>query len=116
MATCYAMGTCLSGCWWKWSPTSWRIKVQEERNTKGRIVLAANYGYVTAVETTLKSLFYHTPRVTVYLANEDILAEWFRNINHHLAGPGSRLVDLKIALARLPLVKRLGPTSISMVT
>lgn len=110
------MGTCLSGCWWKWSPTLWHIKVQEERNAKGRIVLAANYGYVIAVETTLKSLFYHTPRVTVYLANEDILAEWFRNINHHLAGPGSRLVDLKIALARLPLVKRLGPTSISMVT
>lgn len=52
----------------------------------------------------------------MYLANEDILAEWFRNINHHLAGPGSRLADLKIALARLLLVKRLGPTSISMVT
>lgn len=32
---------------------------------------------MTAVETTLKSLFYHTPRVTVYLANEDIPAEWF---------------------------------------
>ena len=88
MATCYAMGTCLSGCWWKWSPTLWHIKVQEERNAKGRIVLAANYGYVTAVETTLKSLFYHTPRVTVYLANEDIPAEWFaEEYNMHFNQP-----------------------------
>ena len=35
MVTCYAMGTCLSGCWWKWSPTLWYIKIQEERNAKG---------------------------------------------------------------------------------
>ncbi|MGZ9850622.1 glycosyltransferase family 8 protein [Limosilactobacillus ingluviei] len=68
---------------------------------KTAIVLAANYGYLPAAETTLKSLFYHTPRVTVYLANEDIPPEWFRNINHKLAGTGSRLVDLKIDLARL---------------
>lgn len=46
---------------------------------KTAIVLAANYGYLPAAETTLKSLFYHTPRVTVYLANEDIPPEWFRN-------------------------------------
>lgn len=76
---------------------------------KEAIVLAANYGYVTAAETTLKSLFYHTPRVTVYLANEDIPAEWFRNINHHLAGTGSRLVDLKIDLARLATGKTTWP-------
>ena len=50
------------------------------------IVLSANYDYVNAAETTLKSIFYHTPHAQVYLANMDILQEWFTNINQKLAG------------------------------
>lgn len=57
------------------------------------IALAANYGYVNAAETTLKSIFYHTPHAQVYLANMDIPQEWFANINQKLAGTGSHLYD-----------------------
>ena len=57
------------------------------------IALAANYDYVNAAETTLKSIFYHTPNAQVYLANMDIPQEWCTNINQTLAGTGSHLHD-----------------------
>lgn len=65
------------------------------------IVLAANYDYVNAAETTLKSIFYHTPHAQVYLANMDIPQEWFTNINQKLAGTGSYLHDLKVDVEHL---------------
>ena len=69
------------------------------------IALAANYGYVNAAETTLKSIFYHTPHAQVYLANMDIPQEWFTNINQKLAGTGSHLHDLKVDVGYLPTGK-----------
>lgn len=65
------------------------------------IALAANYSYVNAAETTLKSIFYHTPHAQVYLANMDIPQEWFTNINQKLAGTGSYLHDLKVDVEHL---------------
>lgn len=65
------------------------------------IALAANYGYVNAAETTLKSIFYHTPHAQVYLANMDIPQEWFANINLRLAGTRSCLHDLKVDVEHL---------------
>ena len=62
------------------------------------IALAANYGYLDKVETTLKSIFKHTPEVEVYLANMDIPQEWFVAVNKKLAPVGSKLHDLKIDL------------------
>ena len=69
------------------------------------IVIAANYDYVNAAETTLKSIFYHTPHAQVYLANMDIPQEWFTNINQKLAGTGSHLHDLKVDVGYLPTGK-----------
>ena len=69
------------------------------------IALAANYDYVNAAETTLKSIFYHTPQAQVYLANMDIPQEWFANINQKLAGTGSHLHDLKVDVGYLPTGK-----------
>ncbi|UFK65169.1 glycosyltransferase [Limosilactobacillus reuteri] len=69
------------------------------------VALAADYGYVTALETTLKSIFYHTPNVHVYLANMDIPPEWFRNINQKLSPVGSQLHDLKIDLNQMAIGK-----------
>ena len=69
------------------------------------IALAANYDYVNAAETTLKSIFYHTPHAQVYLANMDIPQEWFTNINQKLAGTGSHLHDLKVDVGYLPTGK-----------
>lgn len=70
---------------------------------KAVIALAADYGYLNQVETALKSIFYHTPRAQVFLANQDIPQEWFLNINAKLAPTGSHLFDLKINLADLTL-------------
>lgn len=69
------------------------------------IALAADYDYVNAAETTLKSIFYHTPHAQVYLANMDIPQEWFTNINQKLAGTGSHLHDLKVDVGYLPTGK-----------
>lgn len=69
------------------------------------IALAADYDYVNAAETTLKSIFYHTPHAQVYLANMDIPQEWFTNINQNLAGTGSHLHDLKVDVGYLPTGK-----------
>ncbi|MGZ7883189.1 glycosyltransferase family 8 protein [Limosilactobacillus ingluviei] len=69
------------------------------------IALAADYDYVNAAETTLKSIFYHTPHAQVYLANMDIPQEWFTNINQKLAGTGSYLHDLKVDVGYLPTGK-----------
>ena len=62
------------------------------------IALAANYGYLDKAETTLKSIFKHTPKAEVYLANMDIPQEWFVAVNEKLAPVGSKLHDLKIDL------------------
>lgn len=48
------------------------------------IALAANYGYLDKAETTLKSIFKHTPKAEVYLANMDIPQEWFAAVNEKL--------------------------------
>lgn len=65
---------------------------------KKAIALAANYGYLDKAETTLKSIFKHTPKAEVYLANMDIPQEWFAAVNEKLAPVGSKLHDLKIDL------------------
>lgn len=69
------------------------------------IALAANYGYLDKAETTLKSIFKHTPKAEVYLANMDIPQEWFFAVNEKLAPVGSKLYDLKIDLTKLKVGK-----------
>lgn len=71
---------------------------EEEFLMRRVIALAANYGYLDKAETTLKSIFKHTPKAEVYLANMDIPQEWFTAVNEKLASVGSKLHDLKIDL------------------
>ena len=78
---------------------------EEEFLMRKVIALAANYGYLDKVETTLKSIFKHTPKVEVYLANMDIPQEWFVAVNKKLASVGSVLYDLKIDLDKFEVGK-----------
>ncbi|CAI3417150.1 MAG: hypothetical protein SOR80_05385 [Enterococcus cecorum] len=69
------------------------------------IALAANYGYLDKAETTLKSIFKHTPNAEVYLANMDIPQEWFVAINEKLSTIDCKLYDLKIDINELEIGK-----------
>lgn len=63
---------------------------------KAVVALAANYDYLAPAETTLKSIFLHTPQAEVYLLNRDIPQEWFLAVQHKLTPVGGQLHDLKV--------------------
>lgn len=59
------------------------------------IALAANYNYLTAAETAIKSILYHVRNVKIYLFNYDIPQEWFINVNQYANQIGCQIVDEK---------------------
>ncbi|MQB80934.1 hypothetical protein DN452_09510 [Lactobacillus reuteri] len=69
------------------------------------VALAANYGYLSQIETTLKSIIYQTPSIEVYIVNMDIPQEWFCGINRSLKAIGSAVIDVKVDLNQLTLGK-----------
>lgn len=64
--------------------------------TKLTFVLAADYGYLRYLETTLKSVCYHHDNCKVYIMNRDIPQEWFIGIRKRLKCRNSELVDIKL--------------------
>lgn len=64
--------------------------------TKPTFVLAADYGYLRYLETTLKSVCYHHDNCKVYIMNRDIPQEWFIGIRKRLKCRNSELVDIKL--------------------
>ncbi|MBM7642237.1 glycosyltransferase [Streptococcus loxodontisalivarius] len=64
--------------------------------TKNVFVLAGDYAYIRYIETTLKSLLLHNPNSKVYIFNQDIPQEWFRNIRKRCGADYLDLVDIKL--------------------
>lgn len=63
---------------------------------KRTVAMSADYGYINNVTTTIKSLLYNNPLITIYLINSDIPQEWFKEINQKINQIGSQIKDIKI--------------------
>lgn len=63
---------------------------------KETFVLAGDKHYLDKIETTLKSILYHHHGVKIYVFNNDISPEWFREIGPYVEALGSELVDAKL--------------------
>lgn len=59
------------------------------------VVLSADYGYISKVEATIKSILYNVKNVKIYLLNYDIPQEWFNNLNRYCNEIESEVVDTK---------------------
>lgn len=64
--------------------------------TKQVFAFAGDYQYINPITVAIKSLFYHQPNSDVYLVNTDIPQEWFKIVNHQLAGSNNKIIDVKI--------------------
>lgn len=65
------------------------------------IAMAANYGYIRQLETTIKSVLMHNTNIHFYVMNSDIPQDWFEVLNAKLNPIGSKVVDEKVDPALL---------------
>ena len=60
------------------------------------IVLAGDRNYTTQLETTIKSILYHSRDVKIYILNQDIMPDWFRKPRKIASMLGSEIIDVKL--------------------
>ena len=72
-----------------------QLSRQEQREKKA-IVLAANYGYVDQVLTTIKSICYHNRSIRFYLINSDFPNEWLKQLNKRLEKFDSEIINCRV--------------------
>ena len=60
------------------------------------IVLAGDRNYTTQLETTIKSILYHNRDVKIYILNQDIMPDWFREPRKIARMLGSEIIDIKL--------------------
>ena len=63
---------------------------------KKTIVMAGDSNYLSQLETTLKSIFYHNKNVNVYILNQDIIPDWFRKPRKIARLLGGDVIDVKL--------------------
>jgi len=63
---------------------------------KKTIVMAGDCHYLSQLETTLKSIFYHNKNINVYVLNQDIMPDWFRKPRKIARLLGGDVIDVKL--------------------
>lgn len=69
-----------------------------ERNiVKNNVIcLAGDNKSLNQIQTVIKSILCHNDRVSIYILNQDIASEWFRNIQRRLLNSHSCIFDIKL--------------------
>ena len=81
-------------------------KLEKINNTqKKAVVLAANYGYVDQVLTTIKSICYHNRSIRFYLINSDFPNEWIKQINKRLEKFDSEMINCRVTSEQISRYK-----------
>lgn len=78
---------------------------RQEQSEKKAIVLAANYGYVDQVLTTIKSICYHNRSLRFYLINSDFPNEWIKQINKRLEKFDSEMINCRVTSEQISRYK-----------
>ena len=78
---------------------------RQEQKEKKAVVLAANYGYVDQVLTTIKSICYHNRSIRFYLINSDFPNEWFKQLNKRLEKFDSEIINCRVTSEQISLYK-----------
>lgn len=60
------------------------------------IALSGDYGYITPIETLIKSVVYNNQSIKFYLLNTNIPQEWFYKINSYLNRMGSQIINIPV--------------------
>ena len=81
-----------------------QLSRQEQREKKA-IVLAANYGYVDQVLTTIKSICYHNRSIRFYLINSDFPNEWLKQLNKRLEKFDSEIINCRVTSEQISRYK-----------
>lgn len=79
-----------------------------ERNiVKNNVIcLAGDNKSLNQIQTVIKSILCHNDRVSIYILNQDIASEWFRNIQRRLLNSHSCIFDIKSLMILLRNLKR----------
>ncbi|HEM5461196.1 glycosyl hydrolase family 8 [Streptococcus suis] len=64
--------------------------------TNKAVVIAGDYGQIRPIEAVLKSLCYNNTGLKIYLFNQDIPREWFKQHREWILRTGSQLQDVKL--------------------
>ena len=59
--------------------------------------MGADNGYMSKVETTIKSIAAFNDQFKIYIFNDDLPSEWFRIMNQRLKAIHSEIVNVKIS-------------------
>ena len=78
---------------------------RQEQGEKKAIVLAANYGYVDQVLTTIKSICYHNRSIRFYLINSDFPNEWLKQLNKRLEKFDSEIINCRVTSEQISRYK-----------
>ena len=81
-----------------------QLSIQESSEKKA-VVLAANYGYVDQVLTTIKSICYHNRSIRFYLINSDFPNEWIKQINKRLEKFDSEIINCRVTSEQISRYK-----------
>ena len=78
---------------------------RQEQKEKKAVVLAANYGYVDQVLTTIKSICYHNRSIRFYLINSDFPNEWLKQLNKRLEKFDSEIINCRVTSEQISCYK-----------
>ena len=81
-----------------------QLSIQESSEKKA-VVLAANYGYVDQVLTTIKSICYHNRSIRFYLINSDFPNEWIKQLNKRLEKFDSEIINCRVTSEQISRYK-----------
>lgn len=70
-------------------------------DTRKAVVLCADSGYMSQLETTIKSLCTHNQYLKIYIFNDDIPIEWFQLMERRLEVLHSTIENVKISMDRV---------------
>ena len=79
---------------------------------KYAFAMVADAGYLTQVETLLKSIYLNVPRAVCYVLNADLPTEWFKRIRRLIKPIGGEIVDCRLRedqFDQYPVIENLSP-------